>query len=123
MTTNTTMKALPMDTTLFMRGTPKEVAKAIREALKVRTGQTWSVTNDRGTAYGWLKIASPPKRQDGVYGYMSDDDRALLGEALGLNGPVHQQGESVPSSPDYYREYLERAHGQPVTKKATPYWD
>ena len=33
-----------------------EAIKAIRTALKRRTGKTWSVKGGRGTAWGWLTI-------------------------------------------------------------------
>ena len=42
---------------------PKEAAKRIKKALKVITDKTWSVTNDSGTAYGWLTIMSPVSRR------------------------------------------------------------
>src|SRR5262249_21146248 len=37
--------------------------KRIRAALKRRSGKTWSVTGDRGTAWGWINIDAPPKRR------------------------------------------------------------
>lgn len=40
-----------------------EAIKQIRENLKRRSGKTWSVTGDRGTAYGWLKVDVPPKQR------------------------------------------------------------
>lgn len=36
--------------------------KAIRTALRRRSGKTWSVKGGRGTAYGWITISAPPKR-------------------------------------------------------------
>ena len=94
----------------------------IRAALRRRTGMTWSVTGGRGTAWGWIRISSPPARHV-EYGYMSLADRATLGEALGLHRPVHSQGESIPSSGDYYREYVDRAEGRPPCRTGVPYWD
>jgi hypothetical protein len=41
----------------------KEAIKRIKTALKQRSGKEWSVTNSRGTAYGWLTIDAPPKRR------------------------------------------------------------
>ncbi len=39
-----------------------ETIKAIRTALKNRSGKPWSVKCGRGTAGGWLHISVPPKR-------------------------------------------------------------
>lgn len=94
----------------------------IRAALRRRSGRAWSVTGGRGTAWGWIRISSPPARRVD-YGYMSDADRAELGALLGLDGPVHPQGESIPSGSDYYSEYIDRAEGRPPSRTGTPYWD
>ena len=40
-----------------------EAIKRIRTALKRKTGKTWSVTGDRGTAWGWIRVQAPPKRR------------------------------------------------------------
>lgn len=95
--------------------------KLIREALRKRSGKAWSVTGGRGTAYGWLTIASPPARS-GEFGYMSESDRKELARLLGLDS-VHQQGVSVPSSHEHYREYIQRARGMKPDKIAQAYWD
>lgn len=125
-----------------------ETIKRIRAGLKRRTGRSWSVTGGRGTAWGWIKIDAPPARRTfqsvpkpsnpmslpGAEGwewkdtgepghYAGPEDCRVLAEALGLDAPAHFQGVSVPASSDYYREYVERAEGTPVTKKAVPYWD
>jgi hypothetical protein len=42
-----------------------ETIKAIRTALKRRSGKTWSVTGGRGTAGGWINISAPPRRCTG----------------------------------------------------------
>ena len=123
------------------------VIKRIRAALQRRSGKAWSVTGGRGTAWGWLTIDAPPARrtwhsrlkpdagpaqlpedyeeydsgQPG--GYSSPSDRAELGKLLGLDGPVHCQGQQVPASHDHYREFIERAEGHPVSKVAQAYWD
>jgi hypothetical protein len=109
------------------------VIKRIREALQRRTGRTWSVTGGKGTAYGWLTIDAPPARRtfgsDGTtpstseWGSMSADDRETLYTALGLDVPSYSTNVSVPSSNDYYREYIDRAEGRPVAKQAESYWD
>ena len=98
-----------------------DVIKRIKKALQKRSGRTWSVTGGRGTAYGWIKISSPPKRMENWY--MPESDRKELGDLLGLSKPVHQQGESIPSSNAYYQEYIDRAEGREPTRIGTPYWD
>ncbi len=99
-----------------------EAIVAIRSALKRRTGRTWSVTGGRGTAYGWLTVHAPPKRRTQPFGYMTDDDRAVLAHALGLES-VHDQGVSIPSGDRYREEYVARAEGRAVLKHGVPYWD
>lgn len=93
---------------------------AIKQALKARSGRAWSVTGGRGTAYGWIRINALPSRC-GEFGQMTDADRAELSALLGT--PVTLQGESIPASSAYRREYLARAHGQTPTECGTPYWD
>lgn len=121
-----------------------ETIKAIKLALKKRSGKAWSVTGGRGTAWGWITIDCPPALRTfenrvkagslpGQEQYEEVDTgspnghcppalRAELAKLLGLDS-VHHQGVSIPSSGDYYREYLQRAQGLPVTKEAKPYWD
>ena len=41
--------------------------RAIREALKRRSGKYWSVTGGKGTAWGWIKISAPPGRCTGQW--------------------------------------------------------
>lgn len=122
-----------------------ETIRRIRAALKRRSGKAWSVTGDRGTAWGWLRISAPPKRctaehvntgalDDRGYpawelvdtgkpgGYMTPADAAELAALLGLER-VHFQGESIASSSGHYREYIDRAEGRPVQKYGVQYWD
>lgn len=128
-----------------------ETIKAIRAALKRRTGITWSVTGGRGTAWGWIEIQSPPKRRTGVhvknpdwqgghgdprdpeyilvdsgeaqqFGLMTPADLKTLGDALGLER-VHHQGVSIPAGTDYRVEYINRAEGRALSAIGTPYWD
>jgi len=112
----------------------EEAIRRIRTALKARTGRTWSVTGGRGTAWGWIRISAPTARlvcssDCGVpcqhhRGYMSTDDQALLALALGKSERgVHCQGESIPASSAYYREYIDRAEGRTPSAVGTPYWD
>jgi len=121
-----------------------EAITRIRTALKARTGRPWSVTGDRGTAWGWIRIDAPPARRtwrhflpegqpdrpenyrerDGYSGgHMSPYDRVRLAEALGLPEAVHCQGVSIPASTDYRVEYVDRAEGREPSVIATPYWD
>lgn len=103
--------------------------KQIRAALKRRSGTTWSVTGGRGTAWGWITIDVPPARRTfdrngnpgGHYGHPSEYVR--LAELLGLTRPVHFQGESIPASGDYYREFVARAEGHTPEVRGQPYWD
>lgn len=128
-----------------------DAIRVIREALKRRSGKTWSVTGDRGTAWGWINITAPPKRRvahiqnpayhcdhpeagavpyfeadpDENHGawYMSDADAAELGELLGLGKPAHCQGVSIAADSAYRREYMSRALGLTAIDHGTPYWD
>ena len=123
-----------------------ETIATIRKALKARSGRAWSVTGGTGTAWGWIKIEALPRFR--TWGHrlkagaitqnpedyepydtgepgrnMSPADRAELGKLLGLAGPCHSQGVSVPSSSEYCREYIARAEGRTPAKIAQPYWD
>jgi hypothetical protein len=98
-----------------------EAIKEIKKALKARSGKSWSVTGGRGTAWGWIHISVPPSRL--VDGYISVEERAELGKLLGLDKPVHLQGESVPAGSDYRQEYVDRANGRAPTVHGKPYWD
>lgn len=114
-----------------------DVIAAIKDALKRRSGKSWSVTGGRGTAYGWIEINSPPQRRvsgidgdshdpsrpNGGHYYMSRADREELAHLLGKDQPIHCQGESIPASHDYYREYLMRAMGHEPTTIGEQYWD
>lgn len=123
---------------------------AIRAALKRRSGRAWSVTGGRGTAWGWIKIDAPPARctwrhvEKADYvetpgepwrdrfddvdtgrpgGHMSPTDAADLAALLGLEPGRVYDGVSIAASSAYYREYVQRAQGEPVTTIAQPYWD
>ena len=52
---------------------------------------------------------------------MSEEDRAELAALLGKD--VHHQGQSIPASRAYRREYLDRAEGRTPAETGTPYWD
>lgn len=119
--------------------------KAIRAALKKRSGKVWSVTGGRGTAWGWIKIDAPPARctwrhflkeglpdapgnyeeRDNVTpnsGHMSPAERVELAALLGLD-TVHCQGVSIPASGAYREEYMARAKGWEPKVIGTQYWD
>lgn len=96
--------------------------KAIRTALRKRSGKAWSVRGGRGTAWGWITISAPPARS-GDFGGMSDEDAAELGQLLGLDGSAHFQGVSIAAGSDYRREYIARAEGREPDEIGTPYWD
>lgn len=40
-----------------------EATKRLRKALKAKTGKSWSVWGDRGTAYGWITVEAPKARR------------------------------------------------------------
>ena len=98
-----------------------EAIGRIRAGLRRRTALDWTVKGGRGTAWGWITIAAPPRRRVG-YDYTSPEDRRVLAAALGLEA-VHQQGISIPAGTDYYREYVDRAEGRLPSVRGTPYWD
>jgi hypothetical protein len=122
-----------------------ETMKAMKAALEKRSGKRWSVTGGIGTAYGWLKITSPPARR--TWGHrqvtpqtatardtweaydtgepgrgMSPTDRAELAKLLALDS-VPDAGESIPSSNAYYEEFLARCEGRKPERLGEPHWD
>jgi hypothetical protein len=124
-----------------------EVIRAIRTALKRRSGKTWSVTGGRGTAWGWLRIDAPKARRTGKFvkvgtddfgndtfalidtgearefGYMTPDDQRELTELLGLGQLVHHQGHQVASSNGHWIEAIARAEGRNPSTYGVQYWD
>lgn len=100
-----------------------EAITLIREALKKRSGKTWSVTGGKGTAWGWITVTAPPKRRvEGGYA-MSEADCIELGELLSLGHPAHCQGETIPASGAYRMHYVALAMGLESLTDARPYWD
>jgi len=99
--------------------------KAIREALKERSGRSWSVTGGRGTAWGWITISAPPRRMEGMW--MSAEDSAelmrLLGRDLAASGRERIQQITVPDAGDFRREYVARAQGREPEVIGQRYWD
>ena len=100
-----------------------ETIKAIRTALKQRSGKQWSVKRGRGTARDWITLTAPPARQEQPFGTMSKEDRTELAQLLGLDKPCHHQGHLIPAGYDYYTEYIDRANGQTPTRYGERYWD
>lgn len=96
--------------------------REIRQALATRSGKQWSVTNSRGTSYGWIKISAPPARRVENY-YMSDADQMELQALLGLISPIGRQSVSIPSTYNHYREYICRARGHTPTVYGKADWD
>ncbi len=94
--------------------------KAMKTALKNRTGKTWSVTRGRGTACGWITITAPEARLQ--FGSMTKEDQAELSAALGIEY-AHHQGVSIPASHGHRREYLDRCNGIAPTAFGQQYWD
>lgn len=98
-----------------------EAIKRIKTALESRSHRKWSVTGGRGTTWGWLTITAPPKmREDGA---MTPADCRALADLLGMDRPVHPQGENVPASTKDWEWYIARAEGRKAGPKPEPYWD
>lgn len=96
-----------------------ETIAAIKSALRRRSGHAWSVTGGRGTAYGWITIAPLPReRKDPELRAARIAELSQL-----LDKTVHHQGELIPASRDYRREYVDRAEGRPPSVSGHPYWD
>lgn len=124
-----------------------EAIKRIKAALQRRSKKQWSVTGGHGTSLGWIRIDAPPSRCTWSHrlkagavmdrpedyeeydtaepdrGHMSPGERAELGKLLGLDGPAHQQGVSIPAGTDYRVEYVDRAEGRTPSTIGQPYWD
>src|SRR4051812_15651258 len=85
-----------------------DAIKLIRQSLRQRSGKAWSVRGDRGSAWGWIKVSSPPARCADQWGTMAEAECKELGELLGLSRPAHHQGVTIPDGSDYRREYVDR---------------
>lgn len=83
-----------------------DAVKALRAALRERTGHTWSVTVGRGTAWGWIEVTAPPARR--VDGRTTMDDALTLGEIFGLRSRW-ENCRTVSISPEDRAEYVRRA--------------
>lgn len=93
-----------------------QALKQIRAALKRRSDKRWSVTTQRGTAYGWIRVVSPPS--SGGPNDMTDEDRRELAELFSLPlNRVGLQGITISPEDDFYQEYIDRAEGnEPIVR-------
>lgn len=102
--------------------------KRIREGLKRRSGHPWSVTGGRGTAWGWIRVTTPPAH-DKKHGrwQMSPGEVIALSRLLGYDdrnrGTVGRGGWSIPASNEYYRDAIKRAETGTSDEDPKPYWD
>jgi hypothetical protein len=118
--------------------------KALRVALKAKTGRAWSVTGGRGTAWGWITITAPAARRtytrvlkEGAEEFrpesyewvntgepdrsMSPEDSATLSAIF---GDCHHQGIKVdPRGKDYERHLALAIHGEDLGFKSESHWD
>ena len=100
--------------------------KIMRKVLKARTGLEWSVTGNRGTAYGWLRISAPPKRCVGKFDDMTAHDAALLAAVLGEDYVSPNNGVSVRPCSGVRAATVYRLAGHPIPDAlhiAAPSWD
>ena len=95
-----------------------EAIRRIRAGLKKRSGRKWSVTGGTGATWGWITITSGRKNDD-----LGEADQKHLAELMGLDGPVHRQGLSIPASFDYRIEHVDRAEGRTPSRIGKPCWD
>jgi hypothetical protein len=97
------------------------VISSIKQALRQRSGRSWSVTGGKGTAYNWLTIdVLPSECRDFA---KAEETRKQLATLLGL-ARIHSQGHDVPGGNDYYREIIARArYGTDLGFVGKPYWD
>lgn len=73
-----------------------EAIQRLKVALRERTGRTWSVSGNRGTAWGWIDVRAPKARQVGEFGYLDEADQLALGDIFKLmGGKAHYQGHSI----------------------------
>lgn len=144
--TDTIAAKAELSETGYVNVSRDETIRAIRAALKRRSGKSWSVTGGRGTGYGWIHIDAPRRRRTGdmqptgekdeygrdkyelvdtgqpqEFGLITPQDQAELSELLGVG--VGRQGVSIADSSNHYREYIARAEGRTPDKYGVQYWD
>lgn len=91
----------------------------VRRALRARSGKAWTVTRQRGTAYGWINVTAPASRQTNYQ--MSAEDTAELGSLFGLQGGA--TSVLIPDTPHHWAEFVERANGRVPMVYGHQYWD
>jgi hypothetical protein len=119
-----------------------EAIKRIRQALKQKTGKSWSVTGGRGTSWGWITVQAPPRRRvsvrsipgkenedlyydrveeykaEGENHYTSRAECKELARAFGVDN-VHNQGLGI--GPDRREAYVAAVEGvEPEEEEAPP---
>lgn len=96
----------------------------IKAALKRRSAKSWSVTAERrGTAYGTIRITSPPKRWN-KYRNITEEDNKELHELFGLSDHISLSGILIMGRRNEYEEYIDRANGRtPSVYADPPDWD
>lgn len=99
----------------------KNYGRDLAKELRARSGKSWSVRGSRGTGAGWYRIGAPPVRR--VDGYMSTQDRIELAALLGLDKPVHPQGQQVMAQRASHDEFLDRARGYAPRSFGQANWD
>jgi hypothetical protein len=99
----------------------KDFSRQLAKELRARSGKRWSVRGSRGTGTGWYRIGAPPARV--VDGYMTTQDRVELAALLGLDKPVHSQGQQVMASGASHDEFLDRARGYTPRSFGVRDWD
>lgn len=86
-------------------------SKTVKAALRRRSGKSWSVTMDRGTAWGWTKIDAPDSRKDDDDSITAEESRELHA-LLGLPNPEWRTSVSCDSAD--WDAYVRRARGEPA---------
>jgi hypothetical protein len=82
-----------------------EAITAIRAGLKRRSGRTWSVRGDRGTAWSWISIGLTPADRN----LPQEAQDALMKDLRALMGGIPCYSSC---SPDSYAWYVRLANGE-----------
>jgi hypothetical protein len=115
-----------------------EAVRAIKTALRARSGRTWSVTVEQYADETWLVVSAPPSRRTGEFVFGGDydehggrlyqlcdsgvphpsnsmcaEDAEELAELLDV-GEVHHRGHAVLACDESLVEVVARAEGRRV---------
>ncbi len=102
--------------------TRADAIRRIKAALRTRTGRAWSVTGGRGTAYGWIHVASFEREFDGWQ--MTEEHRAILGRIFHRDGsPVPCQYYSIDPGNQEYAVALAEGAADAQGLYRAPGWD